>query len=187
MNTTQTSKSHSQVGSHVSQRQNSNQIMQQEIDDLKKKLRRAQRRQSPSSSVISSNDEEEGNYRQRSRIPPSETFCYEDENRHRRKHMGPSSRGLGNDAMSKTLDQIFKSPFTCKIERARLPQWFHQLTFTLYNGQMDPVEHVSQFNQRMTVHSKNKVLMCKVFLSSLRTAAMSWFNGLKPNSIDSFK
>ena len=40
MNTTQTSKSHSQVGSCVSQRQNSNQTMQQEIDDLIKKLRR---------------------------------------------------------------------------------------------------------------------------------------------------
>ena len=38
VNTTQMSKSHSQVGSRVSQRQNSNQTMQQEIDDLKKKL-----------------------------------------------------------------------------------------------------------------------------------------------------
>ena len=37
-----TSKSHSRVGSHVSQRQNSNKAMQLEIDDLKKKLRHAQ-------------------------------------------------------------------------------------------------------------------------------------------------
>ena len=65
VHTTQTSKSHSQVGSHISQRQNSNQAMQQEIDDLKKKLRHAQRRQSPSNSDISFNDKEDGNYRQR--------------------------------------------------------------------------------------------------------------------------
>ena len=117
--------------------------MQQEIDDLKKKLRRAQRRRSPSSSNISSNDEEDGNYRQRLRTLPSETFFYEDKHHHRRKHKGPSSRGLGNDVMSKVLDQIFKSPFTRKIEGASLPRRFHQLTFTLYNGRTDLVEHVS--------------------------------------------
>ena len=187
VNTTQTSKSHSQVGSRVSQRQNSNQTKQQEINDLKKKLRHAQKRQSPSNSDISSNDEEDGNYRQRSRTPLSETFSYEDEHHHRRKHKGPSSRGLGNDVMSKALDQISKSPFTRKIEGARLPRRFHQLTFTLYNGQTDPVEHVSQFNQRMAVHSKNEALMCEVFPSSLGPVAMRWFNDLKMNSIDSYK
>ena len=94
---------------------------------------------------------------------------------------------MGNDVMSKDLDQISKSPFTGKIEGARLPQQFHQLTFTLYNGRTDPVEHVNQFNQRMSVHSKNEALMCKVFPSSLGPVAMRWFNGLKMNSIDSYK
>jgi len=117
--------------------------MQQEIDDLKKKLRHALRRWSPFSSVISSNDEEDNNYRQRLRTLPSETFSYEDEHHHRRKHKSTSSRGLGNDAMNKALDQISKSPFTCEMEGARLPRQFHQPTFTVYNGQMDLVEHVS--------------------------------------------
>ena len=40
--TTHTSKSHSQRGSHISQRQDDNKAMQKEIDDLKKKLRYAQ-------------------------------------------------------------------------------------------------------------------------------------------------
>ena len=161
--------------------------MQQEIDDLKKELRRAQRRRSPSSFDISSNDEEDKNYRQRSITPLSETFSYEDKHHHRRKHKGPSSRGLGNDVMSKAIDQISKSPFTRKIEGARLPRRFHQLTFTLYNGRTDPVEHVSQFNQRMVVHSNNETLMCKVFPFSLGPVAMRWFNSLKMNSIDSYK
>ena len=52
---------------------------------------------------------------------------------------------------------------------------------------MDPVEHVSQFNQRMAVHSKDEALMCKVFPSSLGLVTMRWFNGLRANSIDSFK
>ena len=39
----------------------------------------------------------------------------------------------------------------------------------------------------MAVHSKDEALMCKVFLSSLGPVAMRWFNGLKANSINSFK
>ena len=39
----------------------------------------------------------------------------------------------------------------------------------------------------MAVNSKDEALMCKVFLSSLRPVAMRWFDGLKPNSIGSFK
>ena len=89
--------------------------------------------------------------------------------------------------MSRALDQLSKSPFTHHIEGAILPQRFQQPTFAIYNGKTDPVEHVSQFNQRMTVHSKNEALMCKVFPSSLGLVAMRWFNGLKMNSIDSYR
>ena len=49
------------------------------------------------------------------------------------------------------------------------------------------MEHVSHFNQKMAVHSKDKPLMCKIFSSSLGPMVMKWFNGLKANSIDSFK
>ncbi|XP_050290927.1 uncharacterized protein LOC126729907 [Quercus robur] len=89
--------------------------------------------------------------------------------------------------MSKALDRIFQSPFMRRIERAELPRQFYQPTFAIYNGQTDPVEHVSQFNQRMAVHSRDEVLMCKVFPSNLGLMAMRWFDALKPNFIDSFK
>ena len=52
---------------------------------------------------------------------------------------------------------------------------------------MDPMEHVSNFNQKIVVHSINKALMCKVFPSRLRPVAMRWFDGLRADSIDSFK
>ena len=89
--------------------------------------------------------------------------------------------------MSKAPNQISKSPFMRKIEGAKLPWRFHQPTFTIYNGQTDPVEHVSQFNQRMAVYLKDEALMCKIFLSSLGLVTMRWFNGLRANSINSFK
>ena len=91
------------------------------------------------------------------------------------------------DAMSRALDQLSRSPFTRRIEGVAFPRRFQQPTFIIYNGNTDPVEHVSQFNQRMAVHSKNEALMCKVFPSSLGPAAMRWFNGLKVDSVDSYK
>ena len=121
------------------------------------------------------------------RTPPSESFSYEKEYHHERRYKSPTCRGLGNDAMSKALNQISKSPFTRKIEGAILPQQFHQPTFTIYNGRTNLVEHVSHFNQRMVVHSKDEALMCKVFPSSLGPVAMRWFDDLRANSIDSFK
>ena len=89
--------------------------------------------------------------------------------------------------MNKALNQISKSPFTHKIEGARLSQRFNQSKFTIYNGQTNPVKHVSHFNQRMIIHSKNEALMCKVFPSSLGPMTMRWFDGLRAGSINSFK
>ena len=169
--TTHTGKSHSRVGSHVSQEQN-NRAMQREIDNLKKMLRHTQRKQTPFSSDISSNDEEDASYKQRSRTPPSESLSYDEEHHHKRRYKSPPRKGLRNDAMSKALNQISKSPFMRKIEGAKLPRRFHQPMFTIYNGRIDPVEHVSQFNQRMAVHSKDEALMCRVFPSSLVPVVM---------------
>ena len=89
--------------------------------------------------------------------------------------------------MNKALRQISKSPFTWRIEKAKLLRRFHQPTFTMYNGCTDPIEHVSQFKQKMAVHSQDEALLCKVFPSSLGPMLMRWFNGLRTNSISSFK
>ena len=161
--------------------------MQREIDDLKKQLRRAKQKQYPSSSDVSSDDEEDTVYRQRSRTPPSESFSCEDEHFHQRKRRSLSRKGVGNNVMKKALSQISKSPFTRGIERAKLPRHFHQPTFTMYNGRTNPVEHVSQFKQKMTVHSQDETLLCRVFPSNLGLMPMRWFDGLKTNSFSFFK
>ena len=145
VHTTHTSRSHSRVGSHVSQEQN-NRPMQLEIDHLKKELRHARRKQTPSNFDVSFDDGEDASYRQRSRTSPNESFSYNEEHHHKRRYKSPPCKGLGNDTMSKVLNQISKSPFTDKIEGARLPRRFNQPTFTIYNGRMDPMEHVSHFN-----------------------------------------
>ena len=137
--------------------------MQKEIDHLKKELRHAQWRRTPSLFDSSSNNEKDGSYRRRSRTPSSESFLYEEEYHRERRYKSLTCRRLGNNAMSKALNQIFKSPFTCRIKGATLPRRFHQPTFTIYNGWTDPMDHVSHFSQRMAIHFKDEALMCKVF------------------------
>ena len=111
--------------SHLVHEQADEKNLQREIDDLKKKLRQAQQKQTPSSSDVSSNDDEDASYRKRSETPPSESYSCEEEHSHKRRQKSPSGRGVGTNAMKKTLSQISKSPFTRGIEKAKLPRRFH--------------------------------------------------------------
>ena len=140
---------------NVSHERDNNKTMQQEIDDLKMQLRRAQQKLSPSSSDVSSNDEEDTIYRQRSRTPPSESFSCKEEHPHRRKRRSHSRKGVRTDVMKRALSQISKSPFTRGIEKAKLPRQFHQPTFAMYNGRIDPVDHISKFKQNPSPVKKN--------------------------------
>ena len=173
--------------SHLVHEQADEKDLQQEIDDLKKRLRRAQQKQTPFSSDVSSNDDEDASYRKRSETPPSESYSCEKQHSRKRRRRSPSRRGVGTNVMKKTLSQISKSPFTRGTEKAKLLRRFHQPTFTMYNERTDPVEHVSQFKQKMTVHSQDEALLCRVFASSLGLMPMRWFDGLRTNSINSFK
>ena len=138
-------------------------------------------------SELSSENTNDATYRRRSKTPPSKTFFGNEEYRHKRKNKSSTHKGFENNAMNETLSQVARSPFTRSIEDASLPRRFHQPTFSLYNGRTDPMEHVNHFCQKMAVHSKDEACMCKIFPSSLGPMAMRWFNGLKANSIDSFK
>ena len=185
--TTHTNRNQSRGRSHVSHVKDERD-MQREIDELKKKLRRARRRRSTLESESSFEDTDDATYRRQSRTSPSETFSSDEEySGHRHKNKSPMYKGLGNKAMNEALNQVAKSPFIRRIKGASLPRRFNQPIFSLYNGRTDPVEYVSHFNQKMAVHSKDEALMCKIFPSSLGPMAMRWFNGLKVNSIDSFK
>ena len=96
--------------------------MQREIDHLKRSLRHERRKRASPNFDFSFDGEEDGSYRRRSRTPPSESFSYDKDYHHERRNKNPSSVGLGNDAMSKALNQISSSPFTRWIKQGRLPR-----------------------------------------------------------------
>ena len=94
---------------------------------MRRKLRRKQREASPFSSGIDSSGD--GSYKPRSRTPPNESFSLssqldKDEQYHRKNNKNLTPRSMGNDAMSKALRKISKSPFTRRIDKAELPRWF---------------------------------------------------------------
>ncbi|XP_075644969.1 uncharacterized protein LOC142615956 [Castanea sativa] len=161
--------------------------MQLEIDRLCRRLCRERLRRTPSYSDPSFDEDRDDSYRLRFRTPSSESFSYQEDHHYERRNKSLSRKGLGNDAISRALNQISRSPFTRKIEGGKLSHRFTQPTFTMYNGRTDPVEHVSHFNQRMVVHSKNEALICKAFPSILGLVAMRWFDGLREGSINSLK
>ena len=171
VHTTHTGGSQSLGGSHLSHEENTR-SMQLEINRLRRRLHREQHRETPSSSDPSSKDDNDNSYRPKSKTPPSESFSCDQDHHYRRRREILSRQGLGNNAIGRALNQISKSPFTRRIKDGKLPRQFTQPTFIMYNDKTDPVEHVSHFNQRMAVHSRNKILMCKVFPSSLGPMAM---------------
>lgn len=171
-------RNHLRTGSHVLHEQETRKL-KLEIDHLSKKLRwrECDRRNSSPSLSNGSKESKDRLYRHRSRTLSSESFSATSHldklERNKFKHgKGPSHYSMGNDAMSKALRPISKSPFIRRINKARLPHRFSQPTFTIYNGRFDPIEHASHFNQRMIVHSSNEALMCKVFPSNLGPVAM---------------
>ena len=145
VHTRHTSRSQSRSGSHLSHRENTK-SMQLEIDRLQRRLCCERQRRTPSNSDPSSDNDRDGSYRPKSRTPPSESFSYDEDHHYKCRSKSPSPKGLGNDAISRAFNQISKSPFTRRIEGGKFPWQFTQPIFTMYNGRMDPMEHVSHFN-----------------------------------------
>ena len=113
--TTHTSGSQSQSGSRVSHKENTR-SMQLKIDLLRRRLCQERRRGTSSSSSPSFDNDSDNSYRPRSRTPPSESFLCDEDHLYRQRRESSPYKGLGNDAMGRALNQISKSPFTCRIE-----------------------------------------------------------------------
>ena len=114
MHTTHTSGTQSRSGSHVSHEKDIK-AMQWEIDGLRRRLCRERWRRTPSNFDDLFYGDRDGSYKPRSRTPPNESFSCDEDYNHERRNRSSSSKGLGNDAMSRALNQIPRSPFTPRI------------------------------------------------------------------------
>ena len=85
------------------------------------------------------------------------------------------------------LQQISFSPFSAKIEQAKLPTKFTLPNLTVYNEKSNPVGHLSYYRQVIAFYSNNNALMCRVFPSSLGEVRLRWFDCLEHELIRSWR
>ena len=55
-----------------------------------------------------------------------------------------------------------------------------------YDGTTDPDEHIKNIEEVLTYRSVHGTVKCKLFVTTLRRGAVTWFKNLRRNSIDSW-
>ena len=108
------------------------------------------------------------------------------EGRTERKSPARKSEKKDQNPVWNQLRQISHSPFSSRIERAKLPAIIAPLNLITYNGKTDPVAHLSHYRRSMALHNGDDILMCRIFPSSLGDVALRWFDRLEHGSIHSW-
>ena len=86
-----------------------------------------------------------------------------------------------------TLGAVLRrSPFVESIMEVPLPSTWKNPTLDKYDGTTDPDEHVDAYVTQVNLYTVEDALLCRVFPTSLKGAALSWFTRLPTHSIDCF-
>ena len=60
-------------------------------------------------------------------------------------------------------------------------------SFKQFDGKSDPMDHIFNFQQKVALETRNKVILCKVFSTTLVGPALAWFRQLPEKPVDSFE
>ena len=83
-------------------------------------------------------------------------------------------------------DDMLSSSLKQHILDYEPPHGFFIPSFTMFDGSIDPYDHMLHYNQAMTLSADNDRLLCKVFSTSLQGPALALFHKLPCRSINSF-
>ena len=78
------------------------------------------------------------------------------------------------------------SPFSAEIQKEVLPLNMRQPHLEHYKGMSDPEDHLAYFMNTLQLHNFSNAIMYKLFASSLKGVARSWFSQLPVGSIKTF-
>ena len=84
------------------------------------------------------------------------------------------------------LEVMLSSPLGQHILDYEPPRRFVIPAFAMFDGSVDPYDHMLHYNQAMIQNTGNDHLLCKVFPASLRGPALAWFHKPPYNSINLF-
>ncbi|XP_020235218.1 uncharacterized protein LOC109815046 [Cajanus cajan] len=79
-----------------------------------------------------------------------------------------------------------RHPFTPNIMQSALLDHWKSLPLDKYDGTTDLDEHVDVFLTQVTLSTTDDAALCRIFPTSLKGRALSWFTRLPANSVDSF-
>ncbi|XP_043694230.1 uncharacterized protein LOC122644934 [Telopea speciosissima] len=102
------------------------------------------------------------------------------------RELAEQVEGLKKQATLDAYSLVGRHPYPPEIMTAPLPVGFKPPPFDRYDGTIDPTDHINYFNTMMTMYDGTEIVSCRVFPSSLKGAATSWFSWLPPNSSTSF-
>jgi len=104
--------------------------------------------------------------------------------RHHRRSWSPSSSEDSCDAWN---DRNTYGPFTRRIREAPIPRELEKPPLMeSYDWTTDPNEHIENIEAVLTYRSVQGAVKCKLFVTTLRRGAVTWFKNLRRNSIDSW-
>lgn len=87
----------------------------------------------------------------------------------------------------KSLRDQRSSPFTQRIADVPPSKKFYAPKFNIYNGRLDPANHVRYYQQVMVYWFSNNAVMCTIFPTSFGDAVLKWFTRLPVGQIDNFR
>nr|KYP71814.1 hypothetical protein KK1_011087 [Cajanus cajan] len=67
-----------------------------------------------------------------------------------------------------------------------LPTTWKSLNIERYDGTTDPDEHIDAYITQINLYTNGDAIMCRVFPTSLKGAALSWYTQLPSRSVDNF-
>ncbi|XP_020231712.1 uncharacterized protein LOC109812202 [Cajanus cajan] len=81
---------------------------------------------------------------------------------------------------------VCRHPFIDGIMEVPLPPTWKPLNIERYDGPSDPDEHIDAYITQINLYTNEDAIMCRVFPTSLKGAALSWYTQLPPRSVDNF-
>jgi len=99
----------------------------------------------------------------------------------------PSSSSSSDDERDTRGVRYRYSPFTWCIRDTPIPRGLEKPPqMDSYDGTSDPDEHIENIEVVLTYRSVRGAVKCKLFVTTLRRGAMTWFKNLRRNSIDTW-
>ncbi|XP_020204320.1 uncharacterized protein LOC109789702 [Cajanus cajan] len=96
----------------------------------------------------------------------------------------PVTSLIGNKA--DTSVHSLRHLFSRRIMEATLLDHWKSIPIKKYDGSTDPEEHLNVFLTQATLSTQDDSTLCRIFPTSLKGRALSWFTRLPSSSIDSF-